>query len=118
MADIPPRGGQRFAAITYALLGKWAGLKASSVRKYANRGEFEPDDMDSALQWVNTRRQAKHLPLIGIPAGYSGVNKHTTPVRQVPANVEEEAGCIVQTSVLPENVRGNSGYNPDTGEYQ
>ena len=36
-------------------------------KQYAPRGEYDPRSLDSVLQWVNARRAAKGVSLIGAP---------------------------------------------------
>ncbi len=51
-----------------------AGFNApndNTARQYAQRGQFNSRDLDSALTWVNARRTAKGLPLIGLPTNTS-----------------------------------------------
>ena len=43
------------------------GIAGDTARQYAQRGQFDPRDLDSALKWINARRTAKGLPLIGLP---------------------------------------------------
>ncbi len=59
------RGGNILWVLTYQQIADWAGLKLNSVRTYAHRKDFEKDDIDSVLRWVNTRRATQGLPLIG-----------------------------------------------------
>lgn len=59
---------QRLWCLTYSQIAEWAGLKARTVREYAtSRCQFDPRDIESVLQWVNTRRLKQGLPLIGQP---------------------------------------------------
>ena len=53
--------------ITYDDIGRLAGISGNSARQYANRGEYDSRNLDSALTWVNARRTAKGLPPIGLP---------------------------------------------------
>ena len=46
------RGEQRFASVTYSVLARWTGYTVSTVRSYANRGQFDPMKFDETLQWV------------------------------------------------------------------
>lgn len=60
--------GNRLWSLTYGQIAEWAGLKVSSVRSYAQRGEFAANDIESVLRWCNRRRSAKGLSLIGQPS--------------------------------------------------
>jgi hypothetical protein len=64
-----PEGSRNtLIAITYDTIGELAGgIEGDTARQYAQRGRFDPRDLDSALTWVNARRTAKGLPLIGLP---------------------------------------------------
>lgn len=58
--------------ITYDTIGELAGgVAGNTVRQYAQRGQFNPRDLNSALTWVNARRTAKGLSLIGLPSDVS-----------------------------------------------
>ena len=61
------RGPGRLATLTYALLAEWTGLALRTVQTYGSSGVFDPYSIDSALRFVNTRRQKAGLPLIGQP---------------------------------------------------
>ena len=64
-----PKGSRTvLVRITYDTIGELAGgITGDTARQYAQRGQFNPRDLDSALTWVNARRTAKGLPLIGLP---------------------------------------------------
>jgi hypothetical protein len=64
-----PKGSRTvWVRITYDTIGELAGgIAGDTVRQYAQRCQFNPRDLDSALAWVNARRTAKGLPLIGLP---------------------------------------------------
>jgi hypothetical protein len=54
--------------LTYDTIGELAGgIAGDTARQYAQRGQYNPRDLDSTLTWVNARRNAKGLPLIGLP---------------------------------------------------
>lgn len=61
------RGEERFGAITYSLISEWTGLALNTVRAYATRGLFDPNDIEATLIWVNARRAADKKKPIGIP---------------------------------------------------
>ena len=54
--------------ITYDDIGQLAGITGDTARQYAQRGQFDSRDLDSLLAWINARRAAKRLPLVGMPA--------------------------------------------------
>jgi hypothetical protein len=64
--------------LNYSHIAKWAGLKVSTVRTYSQQGQFDRKDIESVLEWVNTRRKSKELPLIGIPAENSSASPMDT----------------------------------------
>jgi hypothetical protein len=52
--------------ITYDTIGELAsGITGDTARQYAQRGQFDPRNLDSLLAWVNARRTMKGLPTIG-----------------------------------------------------
>ncbi|TWU14524.1 hypothetical protein CA54_33910 [Symmachiella macrocystis] len=63
-----PKGSRTILVrITYDTFGELAGgIAGDTARQYAQRGQFNPRDLDSSLTWVNARRTAKGLPLIGL----------------------------------------------------
>ena len=66
--DKKTRGEQRFGGVTYSQIAEWSGLKLSTIQAYgARRRGFDPHNLESVLQWVNARRQARGLPMIGAP---------------------------------------------------
>ena len=90
--------------ITYDTIGELAGgIAGNTVRQYAQRGQFNPRDLDSALAWVNARRTAKGLPLIGLP----------TDVSEAVSDDDSE----VVTSA-PAERRVMTCYDPMTGVYR
>ena len=54
--------------IDYDVIGQLAGIAGDTAKQYAHRGEYDSRSLDSVLQWVNGRRAAKGLPLIGLPS--------------------------------------------------
>ena len=63
-----PKGSRTvLVRITYDTIGELAGgITGDTARQYAQRGQFDSRDLDSALTWINARRTAKGLPLIGL----------------------------------------------------
>jgi hypothetical protein len=96
-----PKGSRTvLVRITYDTIGELAGgIAGDTARQYAQRGQF-----DSALTWVNARRTAKGLPLIGLP----------TEVCEAVSDGDSEAvtstPAPVQTGLLI--------YDPMTGDYR
>ena len=83
----------------YSQLARWAGLRVSTVRAYASRGDFDRHSIESMLEWVNGRRAAKGLPAIGAP----------------PENNSEVDTCESGTNDATPVIA--TGYNPLTGEF-
>lgn len=53
--------------IVYDVVGQLAGIAGETAKQYAHLGEYDPRSLDSVLQWVNARRAAKGVSLIGAP---------------------------------------------------
>ena len=51
--------------VDYDLIGDLAGIAGDTAKQYAHRGEYDSRCLDSVLRWVNGRRAAKGLSLIG-----------------------------------------------------
>ena len=54
--------------IDYDTIGRLAGVAGDTAKQYAHRGKYDSRSLDSVLRWVNGRRAAKGLPLIGLPS--------------------------------------------------
>lgn len=109
-----PKGAQtRLCSLTYSQLAEWTGLAARSIQSYAARGDFDRNDLESVLRWVNGRRASAGLPMIGQP-------KDTSP-EAIEARLEAAGVKIVRTADpvrIPIPSPASGGYNPQTGEYQ
>jgi len=97
-----PRGEARLASITYSQIAEWTGLSLHTVRSYAQRGIIDTDSVETVLQWVNARRQAKGQTLIGQPENNAEVDTL-------------ENGKQDLTPIIPTVC--DSGYNSRTGEF-
>jgi hypothetical protein len=86
--------------IDYDLIGELAGIAGGTAKQYAHRGEYDSRSLDSVLQWVNGRRAAKGLRLIGMPSGN-------------PPEAESEHTVLF----LPAQQNGLLRYDPMTGSY-
>ena len=108
-----PKGSRnRLVSSDYDSIGRLVGIRGSSARSYANRGQYNSRDLDSLLSWINRRRAAQGLPLIGLPDGdYQTVSDDTavngTPVEALPL---QGTGRRV--------LAGGLVYNPATGEFR
>ena len=87
--------------IDYDLIGELAGIAGGTAKQYAHRGEYDSRCLDSVLRWINARRLAKGLPLIGMPS-------ETHP--------DVRPDCTVPVLPAPQN--GLLQYDPMTGSYQ
>ncbi len=101
-----PKGSRTvLVRITYDTIGEMAGgIAGDTARQYAQRGQFNPRDLDSALSWINARRTAKGLPLIGLPSdvGEAVSDEDSETVTSTPAPVQ--TGLLI--------------YNPMTASYR
>ena len=43
------------------------GIGGETAKQYAHRGEYDPRNLENVLWWVNGRRAAKGVSLIGAP---------------------------------------------------
>jgi len=113
-----PKGSRTvLVRITYDTIGELAGgIAGDTARQYAQRGQFNPRDLDSALTWVNARRTAKGLPLIGLPTDEAVSDEDSeTVTRETPFFIKRLPGVTstpapVQTGLLI--------YNPMTACYR
>ena len=87
--------------VDYDLIGDLAGIAGDTAKQYAHRGEYDSRSLDSVLRWVNGRRSAKGLPLIGMP---SETHPDARPDSTVP--------------LIPVLQNGLLRYDPMTGSYQ
>lgn len=54
--------------VDYDVIGNLVGIAGDTAKQYAHRGEYDSRSLESVLRWVNGRRAAKGLPLIGLPS--------------------------------------------------
>jgi len=87
--------------INYDLIGDLAGIAGDTAKQYAHRGEYDSRSLESVLRWINGRRAAKGLPLVGMPS-------ENPP--------EAESDRTVPFLPAPQN--GLLRYDPMTGSYQ
>jgi hypothetical protein len=87
--------------IEYDVIGDLAGIAGDTAKQYAHRGEYDPRSLESILRWINVRRSAKGLSLIGMPS----------------ENVSEaELDCAV--AFVPASQNELLRYDPMTGSYR
>ena len=111
--------------LKYSQIAEWTGLEVSTLRTYATRGQFKRDDIESVLEWVNARRQAAGIPLIGEPENKSEEN---TQIRGghlgKRANAPNagfngvDSGACGESGPVSIASPTDSGYNPRTGGYE
>ena len=53
--------------IDYDVTSQVAGMAGETAKQHAHRGETDPRNLENVLRWVNGRRAAKGLSLIGAP---------------------------------------------------
>lgn len=93
--------------INYDTIGFMAGVAGDSAKQYAHRGDYDSRSLDSVLWWVNGRRAAKGLSLIGLP----------------PENATDGEDCadddsyVSYTLALP-SPTVSGGYDPMLGGYR
>jgi hypothetical protein len=99
-----PKGSRTvLVRITYDVIAELAGgITGDTARQYARRGEYDSRNLKSVLCWVNSRRHAKGLPLIGLPTDEAVSDDDSEAVTSTPA--------LVQTGLLH--------YNPMTACYR
>jgi hypothetical protein len=83
------------------VIGELARIAGGTAKQYAHRGEYDPRSLESILRWINDRRTAKGLSLIGLPS------------ENLP---EAEPDSSVVFLPAPQN--GILRYDPMAGNYQ
>ena len=96
----------RLVKLDYDSIGALVGIRGSSARSYANRGQYNSRDLDSLLSWVNRRRAAQGLPLVGLPDG----EVVSEAVSDTPVETAED--------IKPGAMTGGLVYDPTTGTYR
>jgi hypothetical protein len=87
--------------INYDLIGDLARVAGDTAKQYAHRGEYDSRCLDSVLRWINSRRAAKGLTLLGMPS------------ENLP-----EAETDSTVAFLPSPRQGLLRYDAMTGSYQ
>lgn len=93
--------------VDYDFIGKLAGIAGDTAKQYAHRGNYDSRSLDSVLRWVNGRRAAKGLPLIGLPS------ENATGAQ----NRSDSSSNLSPTSVAPSRDL-SGGYDPLLGGYR
>jgi hypothetical protein len=93
--------------INYDFIGQLAGIAGDTAKQYAHRGKYDSRSLDSVLRWVNGRRAAKGLPMIGLPS----------------ENATDAENCsnddsFVSPTPAPPPLDLSGGYDPLLGGYR
>jgi len=99
-----PQGSRNaLIRVTYDTIAEMAGgITGDTARQYARRGEYDSRNLESVLCWVNSRRGAKGLPLIGLPTDEAVSDEDSEAVTITPPPVQ--TGLLI--------------YNPLTASYR
>lgn len=81
-----PQGSRNvLVRVTFDTIGELAGgIRGDTARRYAQRRLYDPRDLDSLLSWVNRRRAARGLALIGLPDGDNPAVSDDTAANDTP----------------------------------
>ena len=93
--------------INYDTIGFMAGVAGDTAKQYAHRGKYDSRSLDSVLWWVNGRRAAKGLPMIGLPS------ENATDAE----NCTDDDSHMGSTPALP-SLDLSGGYDPLLGGYR
>lgn len=116
-----PRGSRnRLVTLDYDVIGELVGIRGSTARRYAHRHEYNSRNLTSVMEWINRRRAAQGLPLIGIPDGDRPAVSDDTPTpAESPEDIKPTAiagGLLVYDPLSPKNwARLCSGFNTSCG---
>lgn len=109
-----PQGSRnRLVSLTYDTIAEMAGgITGDTARRYAGRGQYDSRDLASVLSWVNGRRVAQGLPLIGIPDGDNPAVSEDTAVNDTPVEalpLQDTRGRVLAGGLV---------YDPITGGFR
>lgn len=106
-----PKGSRNaLIRVTYDTIAQPAdGIRGDTARRYAQRGLFDSRDLDSVLAWVNGRRAARGLALIGLPE-----SDNQTASDGAATSVE----ASLRENTKPAALAGGLVYDPTTGTYR
>ena len=80
-----PKGSRNtLIRLDYDVIGALVGVRGDTVKRYAQRGQFDPRDLDSVLSWVNSRRPRQGEPLIGLSDDNPAVSDDDTAANDTP----------------------------------
>lgn len=93
--------------IDYDTIGRMAGVAGDTAKQYAHRGEYDSRNLENVLWWVNGRRAAKGLPLIGLPS-----------VNATDAENCSDGSTNLSLTPAPPPLDLSGGYDPLLGGYR
>ena len=93
--------------IDYDTIGRMAGVAGDTAKQYAHRGEYDPRNLENVLRWVNGRRAAKGLPLIGLPSENATDTENCS-----------KDGSYKSSRLAPPPLDLSGGYDPLLGGYR
>ena len=100
-----PKGSRNtLVRLDYDSIGALVGIRGNTARRYALRGQYNSRDLHCLLSWINRRRAAQGLPLIGLPDGDNHVSDDT------PVETAED--------IKPPAMAGGLVYDPAIAEYR
>jgi hypothetical protein len=86
--------------IDYDVIGRLAGVRGDTARRYAQRRLYDPRDLDSLLSWVNRRRAAPERTFLAracrFPIPHFGVFAHAPSNCEI-LPTEHRDGCGAAT---------------------
>ncbi len=108
-----PQGSRNaLIRVSYDTIAQMAGgIRGNTARRYAQRGEYDARDLDSVLAWVNRRRAAQGLPLIGLPDGDNQASDDTPTPAESPKDIKPAvlAGGLLVYDPVAGRYRGPDG---------
>jgi hypothetical protein len=93
--------------IDYDVIGRLAGIAGDTAKQYAHRGEYDSRCLDSLLRWVNGRRAAKRLSLIGLPSENAAATENRS-----------DGSSNMSPTPAPPPLDLSGGYDPLLGGYR
>ncbi len=109
-----PKGSRNtLIRLDYDVIGDLAGVRGDTVKRYAQRGQFDPRDLEAVLRWINERRQRQGEPLIGLPDGdYQTASDDDTAANDTPL------ASSLTDDPWSQFLRGLPVYIPTLGQYR
>lgn len=98
-----PMGSRnRLVTLDYDSIGALVGIRGNTARRYAQRSQFNARSLESVMEWINRRRAAQGLSLIGVPDDVDEAEGHSD---------DDDPGPVSSTPTPPE-MAGIFRYNP------